>query len=149
FGFIYQGYNLLAPFSALENVLIGMRFGRFAADGSRRRRAMDLLRRVGLERRAHARPARLSAGERQRVAIARAVANRPAILLADEPTASLDPPTAQRVLDLILEMCAEERCTLLLVTHDPDLAARLPRRFDARQLIVHRAAEAPLAEAAV
>jgi len=142
-GFVYQSFNLLEPFSALENVLIGMRFGRANEEGGFRRRAVELLKRVGLQRRAGERTSRLSAGERQRVAIARALSNRPSILLADEPTGSLDPPTGAGVLDLILEVCAEERCTLLLVTHDSELASRLPRQFDCRGLIVHRGAARP------
>ena len=139
-GFVYQSHNLIDAFTAEDNVLIGMRFGRAVARAERKARARDLLTRVGLEKRRHSRPPKLSVGERQRVAIARALANRPALLLADEPTGSLDPKTAQSVLDLMLELCAEENCTLLLVTHDEEIAGRLPRRFDCRDLVTTEAA---------
>lgn len=139
-GFIYQSYNLLEPFTARENVLIGMRFGRGISAGERDARANHLLQRVGLSKRLDARPSRMSVGERQRVAIARALANKPALLLADEPTGALDPATADSVFALLMELCEEEGTTLLLVTHDLELAARLPRRFDCRGLVTHRAA---------
>ncbi|MBX3730621.1 MAG: ABC transporter ATP-binding protein [Candidatus Sumerlaeia bacterium] len=135
FGFVYQTFNLLEAFTTLENVQIGMRFGRGVPHGERRTRALALLDRVGLSHRLHSRPARLSVGERQRVAIARALANHPPILLADEPTGALDPATAERVFELLLDICTEQKCTLLLVTHDHDLAARLPRRVDCRDLV--------------
>jgi len=134
-GFVFQSFNLLDGFSALENVLIGMRFGRACPHGARAARAMALLERVGLKHRLHARPGRLSVGERQRVAIARAIANRPALLLADEPTGSLDPATAADVFKLIRAVCREETCALLLVTHALDLAAQLSRQVDCRGLI--------------
>ena len=122
-GFIFQSFNLLDSFSALENVMIGMRFGRAYHRGEQQRRAAVLLDRVGLQRRLHTRPSRLSVGERQRVAIARAIANHPALLLADEPTGALDPTTAADIFALICEICREEQCALVLVTHDLDLAA--------------------------
>ena len=134
-GFVFQSFNLLDSFSALENVLIGMRFGRSRPHGERHARAVALLERVGLKHRLHSRPPRLSVGERQRVAIARAIANRPALLLADEPTGALDPATAMDVFSLIREMCREEKCALLLVTHALDLAGRLPRQMDCQGLI--------------
>lgn len=136
-GFVFQSFNLLEGFTALENVLVGMRFGRSCPHGKRRARAVALLERVGLQRRLDSLPGRMSVGERQRVAIARALANRPALLLADEPTGSLDPVTAQDVFGLIRQVCAEERCALMLVTHDLDLASRLPRQVDCRNLIHH------------
>lgn len=134
-GFIFQSFNLLDSFSALENVMIGMRFGRAYPGREQQSRAAALLDRVGLRRRLHTRPSRLSVGERQRVAIARAIANQPALLLADEPTGALDPTTAADIFALIREVCREEQCALLLVTHDLDLAAQLPRRFDCRSLV--------------
>jgi ABC-type lipoprotein export system ATPase subunit len=140
-GFIYQNLNLLEGFNALENVLLGMRFGRVVRHKEQHARAVELLGRVGLERRMHLRPGRLSMGERQRVAIARALANRPALLLADEPTGALDPATADTVFGLIQGLCRETACTLLFVTHDMQLAARLPRNIDCRGLVGHRAAE--------
>lgn len=136
-GFIFQSFNLLDSFSALENVMIGMRFGRAYPRGEQQRRAAVLLDRVGLQRRLHTRPSRLSVGERQRVAIARAIANHPALLLADEPTGALDPTTAADIFALICEICREEQCALVLVTHDLDLAARLPRQIDCRGLVTH------------
>lgn len=136
-GFIFQSFNLLDSFSALENVMIGMRFGRAYHGAEQQRRATALLDRVGLLRRLHTRPGRLSVGERQRVAIARAIANRPALLLADEPTGALDPTTAEDVFALIREICREEQCALMLVTHDLDLAAKLPRQIDCRGFVTH------------
>ena len=136
-GFVFQTFNLLESFSAIENVMVGMRFGRARPQGGRLARATALLERVGLHRHLHARPGRLSVGERQRVAIARAIGNRPALLLADEPTGALDPATAGIVFQLIREVCREERCALLLVTHDLQLAAQLPRQVDCRGLIRH------------
>jgi len=136
-GFVFQSFNLLEGFSALENVLVGMRFGRSCPHAKRRARAVALLERVGLQRRLDSLPGRLSVGERQRVAIARALANRPALLLADEPTGALDPTTAEAVFGLIREVCREEQCALILVTHDLELAAQLPRQFDCRGLIHH------------
>ena len=136
-GFVFQTFNLLESFSAVENVMVGMRFGRARPHGERQACAAALLQRVGLQRRLQARPGRLSVGERQRVAIARAIGNRPALLLADEPTGALDPATSAVVFQLIREVCREEQCALLLVTHDLDLAAQLPRQVDCRGLIRH------------
>ena len=136
-GFVFQSFNLLDGFSALENVLVGLRFGRSCPHGEKRARAVALLERVGLQRRLDSLPGRMSVGERQRVAIARALANRPAILLADEPTGALDPATAADVFGLIRNVCEEERCALILVTHDLDLAVQLPRQVDCRGLIRH------------
>ena len=136
-GFVFQSFNLLDRFSALENVLVGLRFGRSCPAGERRARALALLERVGLQRRLDSLPGRMSVGERQRVAIARALANRPAILLADEPTGALDSVTAEDIFGLIRGVCEEEGCALVLVTHDHDLAARLPRQLDCRGLIRH------------
>ncbi len=140
-GFIFQTFQLLGAFNALENVLIGLRFGRGIRRGGERERAVSLLKRVGLENRLHARPGTMSVGERQRVAIARALANQPKLLLADEPTGALDLQTGDDVFELLDEVCAEEKCALLLVTHDEGLAARLPRRFDCRALITHEPAD--------
>jgi ABC-type lipoprotein export system ATPase subunit len=133
-GFVFQGFNLLDSFSALENVEIGMRFGRSPSRG-RRAHARELLEKVGLKDRLHSFPGQLSAGERQRVAVARAVANRPKLLLADEPTGALDPDTATEVFALIRGICREENCALMFVTHDLELAAQLPRQVDCRKLI--------------
>jgi ABC-type lipoprotein export system ATPase subunit len=129
-GYIFQRFHLLDEFSALENVLIGMRFGRSVSGRHRKHHARQLLAKVGLVDRMHSRPGQLSVGECQRVAIARAIANKPRLLLADEPTGSLDPTTAGEINTLINDLCDELGCTYLMVTHDLDLAAQLPRQLD-------------------
>ncbi len=134
-GFIHQSFHLLEAFTAMENVLLGLRFGGAVASKEWKHKAQELLARVGLSHRLHSRPASLSVGERQRVAIARALANEPKLLLADEPTGALDPRTAEDVFALLLEVAKEHGCALLLVTHDHDLAARMPTNFDASHLI--------------
>ncbi len=135
FGFVFQTFNLLGPFTALQNVMLGMRFSDTRPSAEWRSRAKELLQRVGLGNRTHSRPGTLSVGERQRVAIARALANKQKIIVADEPTGSLDPRTAGGVMDLLLELCREEKMTLLLVTHDMGIAQRLPERFDCTGLV--------------
>ena len=134
-GFVYQTFNLLAPFTALQNVLIGMRFGRTVPLHRRRRRATELMQRVGLSHRLSHRPDQLSVGEQQRVAIARAMGNIPNILLADEPTANLDPAASRSVTELLLALWRETSCTLAVVTHDPAIASLLPRSFDCSSLL--------------
>lgn len=134
-GFIFQTFNLLAPFTALQNVLIAMRFSDTLPSREWKPRAAALLERVGLGHRMHSKPATLSVGERQRVAIARALANEPKIIIADEPTGSLDPKNAAAVMDLLLEMCAEREVTMLLVTHERAIADRLPATFDCSDLV--------------
>lgn len=121
-GYVFQTFNLLAPFTALENVRLGMTFGPGQQDGSR---AQELLERVGLADRANYRPDQLSVGQQQRVAIARALAGKPKLLLADEPTANVDPSSADNVLQLICESCRQEDIALLMVTHSMDIAQRL------------------------
>ncbi len=123
-GYIFQTHHLLPGFTALENVLLGMSFTGRAPD---RAWARHLLDQVGLSDRLHYKPAKLSVGQQQRVAVARALANRPKLVLADEPTGALDAKNAQQVLDLIRKLCAEVSATLLLVTHDLDIARQLPR----------------------
>jgi len=123
-GFVFQTFNLLPAFSALENVLLGMSFGGAKADRSR---AKELLGRVGLSHRLHNRPAQLSVGERQRVAVARALANKPSLMLADEPTANVDAANQQTVLDLVRDACREQNVSLLLVTHSPQVAEQFDR----------------------
>jgi putative ABC transport system ATP-binding protein len=123
-GYVFQTFNLLSPFSAIENVKLGMTFGNGGLDASR---AHDLLSRVGLSDRANYRPSQLSVGQQQRVAIARAMAGKPKILLADEPTANVDPVSAESVLDLIRSTCREEQVSLLMVTHDMEIAAKSDR----------------------
>lgn len=125
-GFVFQAFHLLPGFTALENVVLGSVFAGDPEEESAAtaRRARELLRAVGLETRAHHRPAALSAGEQQRVAVARALMNRPKLLLADEPTGSLDAAQAGAVLDLILRLTGDAGAALLLVTHDPAVMAR-------------------------
>ena len=123
-GFVFQTFNLLPGFTALENVLLGMTFSRGRADRSF---AESMLERVGLQdRRAHM-PNRLSVGEQQRVSVARSLANRPALLLADEPTANVDPANQDLILNLIRDTCRENKVTLLMVTHDMDVAGKFDR----------------------
>ena len=122
-GYVFQTFNLLTGFSALENVVLGMAFSRRRPDATR---ARQLLERVGLAHRLRHRPGMLSVGEQQRVAVARALANKPKLLLADEPTANVDAAHQQQIIDLLRESCREEGIALLLVTHTPEVA----RQFD-------------------
>ena len=140
-GFVFQSFHLLHAFTALENVEIGLRFGLRLPARERRERALAMLKRVGLAHRINARTNRLSVGERQRVAIARAVAGKPELLLADEPTGSLDPATAGEVFKLLLEVVEESGSTLLMVTHDHELAARLPRQMKCDSLVTTTSVE--------
>ncbi len=122
-GYVFQTFHLLAGFTALENVQLGMTFTGQKPD---RDRALHLLDRVGLAHRTHHKPAAMSVGERQRVAVARALVNRPVLLLADEPTANVDPTHQQQVIDLLRSVCQEENVAMLLVTH----AAEVSDQFD-------------------
>lgn len=121
-GYIFQTFNLLQGFTALENVVLGMAFGK----GADERHALELLDRVGLADRVNYRPRQLSVGQQQRVAVARALANRPRLVLADEPTGNLDSRSAFESLDLIREVCRENETALLLVSHDQ----RILEKFD-------------------
>ena len=123
-GYIFQTHHLLPGFTALENVLLGMSFTGRQSDPQW---AEHLLKEVGLGDRLHYKPHRLSVGQQQRVAVARALANRPKLVLADEPTGALDPSNAQQVLDLIRSLCTEVNATLLLVSHDTGITAQFPR----------------------
>lgn len=123
-GYVFQTFNLLPGFTAYENVLLGMTFARGRKDPLR---AKQLLDRVGLSHRATHKPAALSVGEQQRVAVARALANRPSLLLADEPTANIDPRNQQKIVDLIRETCREEGVSLIIVTHSLDVAGQFDR----------------------
>ena len=117
-GIVFQNFNLLHGFSALENVLVGMTFSPRKPDLEE---AKHLLNEVGLSHRLSYHPSRLSSGEQQRVAVARALANRPKLLLADEPTASLHPVNKEDVLRLLVDMCDRHGCTLVLVTHEQEV----------------------------
>jgi ABC-type lipoprotein export system ATPase subunit len=123
-GYVFQTFNLLSGFSAFENVMLGMTFAKGKKDPVR---ARHLLKRVGLDHRLTHRPAALSVGEQQRVAVARALANKPSLLLADEPTANIDPNNQQLIVDLIRETCREENISLLMVTHSPEVAGQFER----------------------
>ncbi|MGY3087697.1 putative ABC transport system ATP-binding protein [Hymenobacter sp. UYAg731] len=128
-GFIFQNFQLLPTLTALENVLVPLELrGQRGATKT----ALDLLDRVGLAARAGHYPAQLSGGEQQRVSLARAFANRPAVLFADEPTGNLDPDTAERVVNLLFELNREAGTTLVLVTHDLELAAKTQRTLRLR-----------------
>jgi lipoprotein-releasing system ATP-binding protein len=125
-GFVYQFHYLLPEFSALENVMIPLMI-EGESRGAARARARELLGTVGLTAREAHRPARLSGGEQQRVAIVRAIANRPHVLLADEPTGNLDPGTAEGVFNELLKLVRTTGLAALIATHNPDLAQRMDR----------------------
>ena len=120
-GFIFQSFHLISDNTVLENVTLPLYYVGLGRD-EREGRAVDLLERVGLGHRMSHRPAQLSGGEKQRVAIARAVAAQPRLLLADEPTGALDTKTGNEVMDLLLEVHAAGSLTLVIVTHDPEVA---------------------------
>jgi putative ABC transport system ATP-binding protein len=130
-GFVFQSFQLLPHLTALENVLLPMELsGRVPDGGSAKDAARNLLGRVGLSERLGHYPKYLSGGEQQRVALARAFVGRPPILLADEPTGSLDARTGEAVIELMFELNREQGSTLVLVTHDPSVAARCGRRIE-------------------
>jgi putative ABC transport system ATP-binding protein len=123
-GIVFQSFNLIPSLSALENTLLPTFFDKTTPVAARHRRAVGLLAQVGLGDRMHHRPSELSGGEQQRVAMARALVNEPAILLADEPTGNLDVETGAAILELLLDMSRAHATTLVVVTHDPDIAAK-------------------------
>ena len=124
-GFVFQQFNLLARATALDNVMLPMVYANLPKP-QRRKRALEALRRVGLGDRISNRPSQLSGGQQQRVAIARALVNRPALVLADEPTGALDTETSNEVMNLLTEL-NEQGITIVIVTHEPDIAAQTKR----------------------
>ena len=123
-GYVFQTFNLMQGFTALENVMLGMTF---AGDRTDKNRAKELLEKVGLGHRFHHRPAHMSVGEQQRVSVARALANKPKLVLADEPTANVDVGNQQQVIDMLRNTCEDEGVSLILVTHAPQVAAQFSR----------------------
>ncbi|MBI3776372.1 MAG: ABC transporter ATP-binding protein [Gammaproteobacteria bacterium] len=127
-GFVFQGFNLLARTSAVENVEVPLLYAGVGRV-QRRTRARELLQRVGLGERLNHTPNQLSGGQQQRVALARALVNRPALLLADEPTGNLDSATSVEILDLLTELNQKDGVTVLMITHEPDIATRAQRKL--------------------
>jgi ABC-type lipoprotein export system ATPase subunit len=125
-GFVFQAYHLFPELNALENVCLPARMARVTS-AEAEQRGRQLLTRVGLAERLDHRPAELSGGEQQRVAIARALVNNPEVILADEPTGNLDSHTGDEIIELLLALRAERQTTLIIATHDAEVAARAPR----------------------
>ena len=129
-GFVFQFFNLLPKLNVLQNVELPMIYSGVSGK-ERRDRAMDSLKLVGLENRSKHRPSQLSGGQQQRVAIARALVNHPKLVFADEPTGNLDSNTGEAILNLFRSLSSQGR-TIMLVTHDPEIAAVTPRRIEIR-----------------
>jgi len=127
-GFVFQGFNLLARTSALENVELPMMYNGFHSK-ERHQRALEVLKLVGLEERSHHLPNQLSGGQQQRVAIARSLVNRPSLILADEPTGNLDTKTSVEIMELFQDLNMKEGITIVLVTHEPDIAKYAQRQI--------------------
>lgn len=134
-GFVFQGFNLLARTSALENVELPMMYNGLQSK-ERHRRALEVLSLVGLEERLHHMPNQLSGGQQQRVAIARALVNRPSLILADEPTGNLDSHTSAEIMELFQRLNETEGLTIVLVTHEADIAAYAQRRIHFRDGVI-------------
>ncbi len=128
-GFVFQQYNLIPNLTAIQNVMLALEFGGVPA-GKRKERALELLASVGIdEDQSRRRPARLSGGQQQRVSIARALANQPAFVLADEPTGNLDSDTGQSVFKLLHDLSREHKTTIIVVTHDLDIAGKTDHTY--------------------
>ncbi|MCE5194149.1 MAG: ABC transporter ATP-binding protein [Nitrospiraceae bacterium] len=127
-GFVFQGFNLLSRTSAIENVELPMLYNGFTPE-ERRERAMNALKLVGLDGREHHHPNQLSGGQQQRVAIARSLVNDAPMILADEPTGNLDTKTSNEIMDLFVNLNKKSEITIILVTHEPDIAAYARRNI--------------------
>lgn len=128
-GFVFQNYNLLQRTSALANVMLPLRYNRHngGTQHDQKEAAIAMLEQVGLKERMYHKPFELSGGQQQRVAIARALINNPAIILADEPTGNLDSKSGDEIMELLLDLNKQKRVTLILVTHDPEIAEHAQR----------------------
>jgi putative ABC transport system ATP-binding protein len=126
-GFVFQEYNLLSGLNVLENVMLPLRYAKEGKNG--RERAVELIDRVGLSDRSKHRPAELSGGQAQRVAIARSMVNGPSLILLDEPTGAVDTETAQQLVDLLKRLNKEDQVTIVIVTHDLDIANQATRQI--------------------
>jgi putative ABC transport system ATP-binding protein len=126
-GFVFQSFNLLSRQTAITNVELPLRYAGTVTTGSRRERAVEALKAVGLEDRMTHRPYELSGGQQQRVAVARAIVNNPAIIMADEPTGNLDSKVGQEIMNLLLSLNKDLGTTLIIVTHDPRIAEQTQR----------------------
>jgi ABC-type lipoprotein export system ATPase subunit len=135
-GFVFQNFNLLNRTSAIENVELPLMYSRGVSGRQRRERAREMLDKVGLGSRLDHHPSQLSGGQQQRVAIARALVNRPSILMADEPTGNLDSKTSREVIELFRELNARQQITVILVTHDQNVARNAKRTLVLRDGLV-------------
>jgi putative ABC transport system ATP-binding protein len=145
-GFVFQEYNLLSGLNVLENVMLPLRYIKDGRNG--RSRAVELVERVGLSDRLRHRPSELSGGQAQRVAIARSMVNSPSLILLDEPTGAVDTETAQQLVDLLKRLNTEDHVTIVIVTHDHDIAKQATRQIrlkDGRVLSDERAGAVPVA----
>lgn len=138
-GIVFQNFHLIPTMTAVENVAVGLEF---AGHTDALEQAAEALEKLGLGKRMHHYPSQLSGGEQQRVALARATVMRPSLLLADEPTGNLDSETGKRIMDLLFSLQEEHGTTLILITHDPALAARTTRRLVMQDGKLHEAADA-------